>query len=243
MSKIITFIKGFIMFNILWYVMSLIINMQVLPNPVDVYKNIGNLYDQDLYKHILMSMYRILLGLGISLLIGIPIGILMSYSKKWNKLLNPLVYFSYPIPKTALLPVVMLLLGLGDLSKIVLLVLIVVFQVIVTVRDSITKISQEIYVPLRSLGASKLQILMHVTLPAILPDLFTNLRLSVGTALSVLFFSEAYGTHYGIGYYILDAWTRIDYISMYAGIMIISLIGCLLFILIDVLQTKLCSWN
>jgi NitT/TauT family transport system permease protein len=66
---------------------------------------------------------------------------------------------------------------------------------------------------------------------------------SIGTALSILFFTEGYGTQYGIGYFILDAWNRIDYLDMYGGILIISLLGFVLFILIDILEEKVCKWK
>lgn len=242
-KKIKTFTLGFIIFNILWYLFAVIVDMRVLPKPTDIYFNMNNLYGEKLYIHVLASLYRIASGLIISLIIGAFIGLLMAYSKTWNKILNPLVYFTYPIPKTALLPVVMLLFGLGDTSKIIIIVLILVFQIIVAVRDAVLNIPVETYNPIRSLGASRLQIFTHITGPAILPELLTTLRLSIGTALSILFFTEGYGTQYGIGYYILDAWSRIDYVGMYSGIVIISLLGFVLFILIDILEEALCKWK
>lgn len=242
-KRIKLFLQGFVMVNVLWYIMAVIVDLHVLPTPIDVYLNLGKLYDNRLHIHVLASLYRVMSGVGISLVFGVSIGLLMAYSKTWNRILNPLVYFTYPIPKTALLPVVMLLFGLADASKIILIVLIVVFQVIIAVRDAVLNISPETYDPIRSLGASRLQIFRHITLPAIMPELLTNLRLSIGTALSILFFAEGYGTQLGIGYYILDAWTRIDYLGMYAGIIAISLFGFILFVLIDILEEALCKWK
>ncbi|ERI91408.1 ABC transporter, permease protein [Clostridiales bacterium oral taxon 876 str. F0540] len=241
--KITLFVQGFITFNILWYLFAVLLHTKVLPKPAAVYLHMSNFYDDKLYIHVLISLYRVGAGLGISLILGITAGILMAYSKTWNKILNPLVYFTYPIPKTAMLPIVMLLFGLGDTSKIIILVLILVFQIIVAVRDSVLNISQETYNHIRSLGASRLQIFRHITIPAILPELLTTLRLSIGTALSILFFSEAYGTQFGIGYYILDAWSSIDYIRMYEGIIILSLLGFILFVLIDLLEETICKWK
>lgn len=241
--KLITFIQGFIIFNILWYIAAITIDIRVLPKPTDVYFNMINIYDAAIYKHVLSSLYRIISGLAISMILGSALGLLMAYSPMWNKVLNPLVYFTYPIPKTALLPIIMLLFGLGDVSKVILIVLILVFQIIVAIRDSVLNIEPETYNPVKSLGASKLQIFIHITVPAILPELLTSLRLSVGTALSVLFFAEGYGTQYGIGYYILDAWTRINYLEMYAGIVIMSLLGFIIFIAIDIIEEKVCKWK
>jgi NitT/TauT family transport system permease protein len=242
-DKIKLFLQGFLLINIIWYLFAIIVDTRVLPTPIDVYMNLNDLYDSRLHIHILASLYRVVLGVGVSLLLGVIIGLLMAYSKTWNKILNPLVYFTYPIPKTALLPVAMLLFGLGDSSKVIVIVLILVFQVIIAVRDAVLNISQETYNPIRSLGASKRQIFRYITLPSILPAMLTNLRLSIGTALSILFFAEGYGTQLGIGYYILDAWTRIDYIGMYAGIIAISLFGFVLFVLIDILEEATCKWK
>lgn len=242
-KRIKLFLQGFVMVNVLWYVLAVIVDLHVLPTPTEVYLNLGNLYDTRLHIHILASLYRVVLGIAISLLLGVSTGLLMAYSKTWNRILNPLVYFTYPVPKTALLPVVMLLFGLGDTSKVIIIVLIVVFQVIIAVRDAALNIPSETYNPIRSLGASKLQIFRYITFPAIMPELLTNLRLSIGTALSILFFAEGYGTQLGIGYYILDAWTRIDYMGMYAGIVAISLFGFVLFVLTDILEEEVCKWK
>jgi NitT/TauT family transport system permease protein len=76
-----------------------------------------------------------------------------------------------------------------------------------------------------------------------MPYLLTSLRVSLGAAVSILFFIEGYGTRFGVGYYILDAWSRINYIDMYIGIIVISIVGFALFVLIDYIQEKLCRWN
>ena len=137
----------------------------------------------------------------------------------------------------------MLIWGMRDGSKIVIIFLIIVFQVIVAVRDSVANIDPTMYQVIKSAGASKWQVIRHVTLPAILPQLLTSIRISLGTAVSVFFFVEGYGTEYGLGYYILDAWSRINYIDMYLGILVISLMGFVLFVLIDFLSDQLCKWS
>ncbi|EKY23250.1 ABC transporter permease [Clostridium celatum] len=243
LKKVWSFIKGFIIFNIIWYICALIMNSRVLPTPDKIYLHLPKLFKEGFYIHILASLYRIIIGLLISFIIGSIIGLLMGYFKKLNSLLNPLVYFVYPIPKTALLPVVMTLYGLGDGSKITIIVLITVFQVIVSVRDAVINVDKVNYNPLISLGASKLQLFYHVTFPAILAEILTNIRLSIGTAFSILFFAEAYGTSAGVGYFIQDSWTRINYIDMYSGIVILSLLGLILFIILDYIESVLCKWK
>jgi NitT/TauT family transport system permease protein len=243
LNRICLFLEGFLLINLIWYIGYLTVHTTVIPNPILVYQNFGTVLADDILIHILYSLERIGQGLGLSLLVGIPVGMLMAYSNNANKILYPLVYFSYPIPKTALLPIAMLLWGMRDGSKIAIIFLIIVFQVIVAVRDSIRNIDSSLYLVTVSAGASKGQIIWHITLPAILPELLTSLRISLGTAVSVLFFVEGYGTKYGMGYYIVDAWSRIDYISMYSGIIVISIVGFALFAAVDFLSVKFCAWR
>lgn len=238
-----TFLLGFLLVNLVWLIASIFLDINVIPNPILVYKDFGTVFTNNVLIHILYSLRRIGVGLALSLIVGIPIGILMAYSKKANTILYPFVYFSYPIPKTALLPIAMLLWGMRDGSKIAIIFLIVVFQVIVSVRDSVSNIDTSMYQVTRSVGAGRRQIIWYITLPAILPELLTSIRVSLGTAVSILFFVEGYGTKYGMGYYILDAWSKINYIDMYIGIIVISIIGFALFIFIDFLAEKLCKWN
>lgn len=243
LKRIWIFVKGFIILNLLWYAFAKFMNSRALPTPEKIYVHLPKLFKEGFYVHILASLYRLSIGLLIAFTIGIAVGLLMGYSKKLNELLNPLIYFTYPIPKTALLPVIMTLYGLGDGSKIAIIVLIIVFQVIVSVRDAVINVAQENYNPLISLGASRLQLFYHVTFPAILSEILTNIRLCIGTAFSVLFFAEAYGTSKGLGYFIQDSWTRINYIDMYSGIVVLSMIGLILFMLIDVIEMIFCGWK
>jgi len=237
------FIQGFFLLNLIWLIASVLMDTTVIPNPLIVYKNFGNVFINKIYIHILYSLKRIGIGLALSLAVGIPTGILMAYSKIANKILYPLIYFSYPIPKTALLPIAMLVLGMRDGSKIAIMFLVIVFQVIVSVRDSVNNIDNTMYQVIKSAGANRWQIIYHVTLPAILPQLLTSIRISIGAAVSILFFVEGYGTKFGMGYYILDAWSKINYINMYIGIIVISMVGFLLFVSIDFISEKLCKWS
>jgi len=234
-------LQGFILFHLLWYLGAAVVKSNALPDPIKVYQKMPQLISKGIGEHLLASSMRLLVGIGISMVIGTSIGLAMGKSSKVNRILNPLIYFIYPIPKTALLPALMILYGLGNVSKVTLIILITVFQIIVAVRDSALCIEKQYYHVLTSLGAGKAQKLFMITLPAILPDLLTSLRLSVGTALSVLFFAENYGTKYGLGYYIQDAWGRLNYVNMYGGILALSFLGCMLFMLIDGLAYFVCK--
>ena len=94
-----------------------------------------------------------------------------------------------------------------------------------------------------TLGPNRWQMLWHVLLPAVLPRVLTSVRVSVGTALAILFFAETFGTELGLGYYITDAWMRLNYQDMFAGIAALSLLGLLLFQAINWIEGKLCKWR
>lgn len=234
---------GIIGVNLLWWAAAHTLQLNVLVDPETVYSHLPRMLNQTLAEHLIASLRRIFLGVGIALLLGTVIGLWMSSSPRVNRVLGAMVYFTYPIPKLALLPVVMLLGGLGDATKVVMIVLIILFQIILAVRDAAMNSDPEPRRVLLSLGATHGQVLRYVTLPAILPDVLTTLRVAVGTAISVLFVTETYGTDRGMGYFIVDAWMRINYVEMYAGIVMLSMTGFLLFLLIDLTETTLCRWK
>ncbi|WP_434630494.1 ABC transporter permease [Thermoanaerobacterium thermosaccharolyticum] len=192
--------------------------------------------------HVEYSLFRILMGIALSLIVGVPTGIVMGYFRKVDKLLSPIVYLIYPIPKIALLPVVMLIFGLGEMSKIFMIAVIVVFQVIVSLRDAVKGIPENMYYSIYSLGGSLFQLLREVIIPASLINILTSIRVALGTAISVLFFTETFGTEYGIGYFIMDSWMRVNYLDMYSGIIVLSLMGIVLFSIIDFLEFIFYRW-
>lgn len=240
-KKMWIFFKGFLLVNFFWLLLAAVLSTPVLPGPLTVYGKLGQVVNGKLLLHIGASLGRVAAGLSAALILGIPAGLLMASSPVANRVLHPLVYFSYPVPKTALLPVSMLLLGLGNGSKILIIVLTTVFQVIVAVRDSAEHIDQGIYYVAKSAGAAKGVILKEITLPAVLPELFTSIRIGTGTSLAILLIVEAYGTRWGMGYYILDAWSRINYIEMYGGIVVMSVVGATLFLILDGVQQAVCK--
>lgn len=179
----------------------------------------------------------------IALVSAVPLAITAGRISLVDKLVSPSAQLLYPIPKAALLPIIMLFLGLGDASKITLIALIIFFQLFFVVRDASAGIDQRYIDSIKSLGASRKAIVRHVLIPSILPGLFTALRISSGTATAVLFLAETFASVTGLGWFIVDAWARLNYLDMYAGIVCLSIIGYLLFMLFDLCERLFCSWR
>ncbi|ADL08099.1 ABC transporter permease [Thermosediminibacter oceani] len=233
----------FFLIVILWHIASAVVKSPLLPPPAAVFYNLREVFFSKIAPHAALSIYRIIAGLIFSVLIGSILGLLMGFYHSVDRVLSPVIYFIYPIPKIALLPIVMILFGLGELSKITMIVIITVFQIIITMRDTVKNIPKEMFYSLTSLGAGDIVVFKEIILPAAAPELLTALRLGTGTAISVLFFTENFGTVQGIGYFIMDAWMRVNYIDMYSGILVLGGIGLILFSFVDALDRIFCRWK
>jgi len=193
--------------------------------------------------HILVSARRVFAGLFLSLAVAIPVAGAMSRFPRADKILSPLLYLVYPIPKVTFLPVLMLVLGLGDASKISMIFLIIVFQAIVSLRDALKALDRRAFQAVRAFGGGKLDLARHVVIPATLPALLSALRISGGTAVAVLFIAESFATEDGMGFFIMDAWSRVSYADLHCGVFALSLFGLGLFGLIDLAERWLCPWQ
>lgn len=237
------YLYGAVLFLVIWQAVAALVNLPIIPSPALVTATLIKIFAAKIAAHGFYSLWRILAGVLLAVAAGLPLGLCLGYFPRWDRTLSPLVYLTYPIPKIALLPVLMLLFGLGEASKILMIFLIIVFQVVVAVRDGVKSIPKETYYPLYSLGAGFGAVVRDILVPASMPQFFTSLRVAMATAVSVLFFTETFGTQYGMGYFIMDAWMRVNYLEMYAGIVVLSLIGLFLFAAIDYLERRLCYWQ
>jgi len=227
---------------ILWQITSVILNSPALPRPWDVLPEFHFGWRQ-LLLHAGASLGRVFAAIFTSTLLALPLGLLVGGCEPAYRLLSPLIYSLYPIPKVAFLPVIMLLLGLGNSAKIFLMDLIVFLQILVAVIDARRGIDRHIVESVMTLGPTRLQLLWHVLLPAAFPRVITAIRVSIGTAMSVLFFAETFGTEYGLGFFITDAWMRMNYLAMFSGIVTQSIIGLLLFRSVSWLESTTCRWQ
>ncbi|MBI5440152.1 MAG: ABC transporter permease [Deltaproteobacteria bacterium] len=226
-----------------WHLLSAGVGSPALPPPAPAIGDFLRLFGRELWPHLLVSARRVLASMAAGTLVAAPIGLLVGRSRRADAVAAPLVFLSYPIPKVVFLPVLLVLLGIGDLSKIALITLVIFFQILVTARDAARSIPAASILSVRSLGADRWQVFRHVVLPAALPDVFTALRISTGTAIAVLFVSESVAGTEGLGYYILDAWGRIAYSEMFAGILAMAFLGVVFYEALQALESRLCRWT
>jgi NitT/TauT family transport system permease protein len=233
---------GLLMLLVFWYFVHIVIKSSIVPNPYETLLVFIKLIRGDLLIHLGVSMLRIIASVAISMIIGVPLGLWIGANKKADAIISPVVYILYPIPKIAFLPVLMLLFGLGNTSKIILIITIVILQIILATRDGVREIPIQLYYSVKSIGLNTLGTYLHLIIPAVLPRIFSALRISVGISISVLFFSENFATSYGMGHFIMHTWSILKYKEMFAGIVALSLMGFFIFKCIDLVEKRLCSW-
>ncbi len=229
---------------VLWYALSHLLGSTLLPDPFVVFvQGLSEIGTHIFWQHVGASAFRMLAGLFIAFITAIPLGLFLGSNARFDRLFSPLIYLGYPVPKIVLLPIVFVLFGLGETSKVVLITMIIFFQLLITTRDAARTIDTEVTYSLKSLGGGRLDFYRHVVWPVSLPGIFTSLRIVTGTAVAVLFFVESIGTNKGLGFYIIDSWGRADYATMFVGIIALSVIGIVLYETFDILEKKLCKWK
>lgn len=232
---------GILLLTGFWQIAAVLMDNNIFPSFLQVMIALaGNFIS--IMIHGFYSSARLAGGVFLAVFLGMPMGILIGYHKQLSLYLSPVIYLLAPIPKIALLPLIMLLFGIGDLSKIFIIFIIMFFQVVVAAYDAVKNIPGEYFIPFWSIRAGHKAILYHIILPAVLPEMFTSVRIGLATGISVLFFAETFGTRWGLGFYIMDMWMRLDYKQMYAGILVLGILGLVSVAIVNRLQRHVCLW-
>jgi NitT/TauT family transport system permease protein len=241
--RVVGYVFALVMLLVFWELASLAIGSPALPPPLSAIGDFVRLFPGELFPNLLVSVWRVLAAVAIGTVVAVPLGLMLGRSPKADAVFAPALFLLYPVPWVVLLPVFLVLLGIGDRSKIALITVIVFFQILVTARDAARAIPVASVLSVRSLGASRSQVFRHVVVPAALPDIFTALRIASGTAVAVLFLAETVAGTSGLGWYIMDAWGRIAYSEMFAGIVALALLGVALYELLDFAERRLAPWT
>ena len=229
---------------IIWQLAAMVINRPILPPPLEVGSVLIQELQNDLIYHFLASLWRVLASTGLAILVAAPLGLIIGQSRRLNALISPAIYIIYPIPKVVLVPIILLIFGVGDFPKILIIFLILFFQILVLVRDQAASLRPELIQSVRSIGAGRRALFRFVYIPASLPAVLTALQQSIGTAVAVLYIAELFATQQGLGYYIyLNGSTFFNYPSMYAGVIAMSFLGLGLYFSVDWLERRFCSWQ
>ncbi len=210
----------------------------ILPAPSQIF--LGLISDLGLlWVHAQVTTMEILVGFVMSLAIGIPCAILIVYSKPLESALYPLLVFSQIVPKIAVAPLFLIWFGFGWAPKILLVVLIAIFPIIINTIIGLKSVDPQAILMIRSMNASPLKIFCKVTFPSALPSIFGGLKVAITLAVIGAVVAEWVASERGLGYLLLSAGANFQSILLFEALTVVTVIGFLLFFLIDVLERRL----
>ena len=193
--------------------------------------------------HLWISLFRIFSGFFLGAIPGIVIGVIMGMSRSARVALDPVISAVYVLPKIAILPLVMLIFGIGETSKIVVVAISSFFLVLINTTVGVRDIEPIFFEAAKNYGANRWQTFWHVIIPGALPVIFAGLRLSLGTALIVIIAAEFVAAQYGLGYLIWFSWQTLLVEKMFAGLLVIMILGALFTGGLQFIEHKLMPWE
>ena len=194
-------------------------------------------------KESLFTLEATLLGFGLSVLIGVPLGMALVSSRAFNRAVYPLLIGSQVVPKVAVAPVFLVWFGFGLLSKVMITFLIAFFPVLISAVVGLQSTEIEKLYVARAAGASELQLFRLVRLPHALPSIFGGMKVSITLAVVGALVGEFVAAENGIGRVLLSASGNMDTELLFAGILALVIIGVGLFLLMEVLERLVLPWH
>jgi NitT/TauT family transport system permease protein len=212
----------------------------LFPGPLQVLAGIAELARKGvLLKYVVASLFRVTMGFGAAVVVGVPLGLLMGWFQPLHLALNPVIQVLRPISPIAWIPVAILWFGVDDRSPIFLIFLASVFPITVSAAAAVQGIQPNYIRAARNFGVGRWELFRRVIFPATLPQVITGLRIALGVAWLVVVAAEMIAVNSGLGFLIIDARNagkRYDLVV--AGMLLIGLIGLLLDQLVRRLETS-----
>ena len=239
-------VSVFLLFIALWKLVIIIFKFPefILPSPEAVFLEwILELKDGMLLKHTWVTLYETLTGFAIGALLGLIPGYFVAKSRTAEQTLSPYLVAAQTAPKIALAPLIVIWFGFGALSKIVIVALIVFFPILVNTIVGIRSIDKNLIDLMKILKASRLQVFTKVELPSSLPVLFAGFKTGITLAVIGAVVGEFVGANAGLGYLTIYAAGLMDTPKVFAAILQLTLLGILLYLAIDFIESIAIPWH
>jgi NitT/TauT family transport system permease protein len=221
-----------------------LINPALLPSPLEVLQTFWvRLSQGELLPNILMSVQRVVAGLLLGMVAAVPVGFLIGWYTPVRRFIDPLINFFRALPPIALIPLVIVYLGIGELAKIAILFYASFFAAVIVMYEGMTQISPVYIRVARTLGATDMEIFLKVIVPMAVPHMLTALRVALGVAWATLVASELVAAQQGLGAMIQNASAFFDLRTIYLGIICIGVLALLMDLGLRALSRRLVSWQ
>lgn len=229
---------------VLWQVGALALQTDSVPTALQALAAVPEiLRDPESLANILDSLRRMLIGFALAGAIAIPLGLVMGRIEAVAAFLNPLLMVIYPVPKAALMPIIMLWLGVGDMSKTLVIFLGVSLPMIYHSYQGARAVEEKMLWSAAAMGLGPVQRMLRIVLPAALPEVLAGCRTGIVLALITMITSEMIARQSGAGNILFNSLDMAQYDTVFAMILIIGVLGLLLDIAFDALRARLTSWS
>jgi ABC-type nitrate/sulfonate/bicarbonate transport system permease component len=230
----------------IWQILSdfAVIDARYVPSPMRILLTARDLVASgELWTHVLATLYRLGVGFLLGAVPGIFVGMMMGLNRWVRAVIDPLVAAMYPIPKIAILPLLMLAFGIGDGSKIAVVAIAVMFLTLINTMVGVLTLDRVYFDVARNYGTPWHKLFRRVILPGALPTIFAGLRISLGVSLIVLVSAEFVASRAGIGYLIWSSWETLLVDRMFVGIIVITVLGVVTTALLREGERYLIPWR
>ncbi len=228
----------------IWQVAALILSTDSFPTAIEAIGAIPSILgDKESLINILASLRRMAVGFSLAVIVSIPLGLMMGRSRGVASFFNPLLMVTYPVPKAALMPIIMLWLGVGEVAKILVIFLGVSLPVIYHSFQGAKAVEEKMLWSGAAMGLSAIQRMIRIVLPAALPEILTGCRTGLVLALITMVTSEMIARQSGAGNILFNALDMGQYDTVYAMIIIIGAMGIGLDAAFEKLRGRLVRWS
>lgn len=197
----------------------------------------------EMLRDLSATLTRIVLGYLLGAVPGLLLGLLLGLASLLRAFAMPIIFAAYPVPKVAVLPLIMLIFGIGELSKYIIVAIGVFFLVVVNTTAGVLQIDRIYFDVARNFEAPRRDVYLRVVLPGALPQIFTGLKLGLGVALIILITAEFVGAQSGVGVMIYQAWQVFAIERLFVGLLVVSFLGYLLSLGFDELERAALPWR
>ena len=220
------------------------IDTRFFPAPITILHTLISLLDSGvLWIHSRASLQRLFWGFILGGIPALGLGIIMGLSRPVRAAIDPLIAATYPIPKSAILPLILLIFGLGEASKIVMVAIGMFYPICINAVAGVLEINK-IYLDVgKNFQASRWQTFRTIALPGALPFIMSGIKLGVGMGLILIAIAEMIGAKSGLGYMIWNAWEILSVDTMYVGLIMIAVIGYLFSLILNELEHWIIPWK
>lgn len=229
----------------LWEIAARLIgNPLFFPAPTIILSALLEMYiSGEIFPHIEASLFRCLSGFLSAAVLAVPLGVMAGYFPTLRRIVDPLVDLLRPVPPLALIPLLILWLGIGEMSKVALIFIACFFPIFINTEHGAARVDRMLVRAGRLLGARQSDIVWKVIIPSALPDIFTGLRISLALSLLAIVAAELVAANKGLGFLILDAERRYDTPVVFVGIITIALLGFTLDVFVRKARERLMPWT